>query len=377
MGCFPACFGPWKHKETMKKVQDQSSSPSHELHEEAVTLLAATTESMNEEETVNPIKPVSESECKSEEQMNTSKGKKAAFDQSTNEHIRSNSDKLVDNENGKVEKKREKGKDDGSESNLSSPIPYPANDGHQDFLTSDKECVAVNSKEITLDDNSQEGGIGDCCPVQEDSSESLFSLSIDSRKHVSAAEMGDKEVSSPLKLSDRDNNSIGLKKIVHLLMNPVENSSFKYDEDKENVNLEEKWIMPLSKEPILKQSLDKLKPTSDQFKPRDNEIAVDTSLSSWLVESEKSSHKTSIGNSPESEKNYGERRILRAITPPAVLKQLNVSSSAGSTPYCSGDGQPGIGTVGRYWRQTGLAWQLMSMGSGSSCRGTCEQWREA
>lgn len=202
------------------------------------------------------------------------------------------SDELVEEkENGKAEKEREKGKED------------------EDFLINDKE---VESKENSLQSS----------PVQEESVGSLFSLSIDSRKHIWGAEMGDKEVSSALK---------------------VKSTSLKSDDgDKEN-----------SKDPMIEQSFDKSKPLSDgQCKRRDCEMAVETSLSSWLVESEKSPQKMSAGGSPESENNYGDRVVLGVIDSPLVTKELNGFSSAGSTPCCSADGQPGIGTVGRYWRRT-------------------------
>lgn len=209
---------------------------------------------------------------------------------SRNEVGSSNSDELVEEkENGKAEKVREKGKED------------------EDFLINDKE--EVDSKENSLQSS----------PVQEESVGSLFSLSIDSRKHIWGAEMGDKEVSSALKMKT---------------------TSFKSDDgDKENSMIE--------------HSFDKSKPLSDgQCKRREGEMAVETSLSSWLVESEKSPQKMRAGSSPESENNYGVRVVLGVIDSPVVIKELNGFSSAGSTPCCSGDGQPGVGTVGRYWRRT-------------------------
>ncbi|KAL3834062.1 hypothetical protein ACJIZ3_008798 [Penstemon smallii] len=295
MGCFSACFGTIKHKIAIKKchcnnspLQEQSLSPRHEIHE-AIKLLAAATKSVKEEEIINPMKLNSESQFGNESS----------------------------NENDQTENKKEKGQDESSNSISSSlNIPHPENRGDEGFTVCDKICI------------------GECCLVQEESSESLFSLSIDSRRQqVCAVEMGDnKEVSSPLKNSDKEANS-----------RIVENEHHSQLKDKENINLEGKLIIPFSKEePNIKEKY--------QTKC-DNEIAVDTSLSSWLVETKRSSHKNSIDNSPESEKNYGDRRILGEISP-QEHKQLNEEfPSANSTP-CSVDDQPGIGTVGSYWRQS-------------------------
>ncbi|KAH6761960.1 hypothetical protein C2S52_019393 [Perilla frutescens var. hirtella] len=319
MGCFPACFGHLRSNVTTKKVQDQCLSPSDEQHE-SVKLLPDKTESQ-EEEIVNPIKLISESEYKCKEQMYISNEEKPVSENSnlkkdTNELASSNSDKLVENENGEAEKESGKGKEDESGSIFSSRIQE---------LINDNKCAAVDSKEASLEGS----------PVQEESCGSLFSLSIDSRKHFYAAEMGEKEVSSsPFKMN---------------------NTSSKYDEEKENA--------PFSKDPMIEQSFDKSKPLSDcQCKRRDCVIAVETSLSSWLVESEKSPQKLSVGSSPESEKNYGDGMILGVIASPADIKELN-----GSSPCCSTDDKPGIGTVGRYWRQRGLAGDGTDVGL-NSCR---------
>ncbi|KAL0452107.1 UNVERIFIED_CONTAM: hypothetical protein Slati_1188800 [Sesamum latifolium] len=341
MRCFTACFDPKKHKKLIKKLPNQCLSPRDELLHEAVEISAAGTESQKEEGIVSSTKFVSESEAKNEEQMNGSRGK-----ESDNSNVdTADTDNSVENEKGTVESILGKDRNDGSASNSSILTPHH---DHQDLSVSKEECVAVNSREISLDNTSREGGIDDRCVLQPESSESLFSLSIDSRKQVSASEMGaDKEVSSPLKPSDRENSAIGSKKGVRFTV-------FRYSEDKENVNtLDEKWIMP-SKD---QTSLDKSKTRCDDDQLKANEISMDTSLSSWLVGPEKSAwaKTSSSSSSPGSEKNYGERQVLGVITPTKEVKQLVESSSGRSTPCHSTDDQPGIGTVGRYWQQTSLA----------------------
>ena len=134
--------------------------------------------------------------------------------------------------------------------------------------------------------------------VQEESCcSSLFTLSIDSRKHFLAAEMGEKEVSSLLKAED----------------------------------------------PMMKQCFfDKSKGSDSPCGGKGDEKAVEMSLSSWLAEK-------SPQNSPESENNYGDR--LRVI---AEISKLNGAVPSTTTSCCSGgDDQLGVGTVGRYWRQRG------------------------
>ncbi|GFQ06957.1 hypothetical protein PHJA_002839800 [Phtheirospermum japonicum] len=291
MGCFStACFGSWKHKKTLKKVHDQPLSPSDELHESGSLLGVATAESLKEEEIiiVNPTRqPISEfDQCKSgEEQMNC------------------NLDKLVENEN---ENSKQKTLDDNSK----------GEDQSCENRDPDRKIAPTRSKSSAELES-------DCFPeLGAESSESLFSLSIDSRKQVFTADMGDKEVTSPLK-PNNNYTSIGSAKSVRLMDKSP--SSLKFDEnDKENVNL-----VDMSKQCAT------TKENETAVKNNNNNTIITTSLSSWLNVSEKSTQKTSIGysNSPESEKNYG---------PTGELKQMN-----------GGDGQLGIGTVGRYWRQTG------------------------
>ncbi|KAK4403936.1 hypothetical protein Sango_0762200 [Sesamum angolense] len=222
MGCFTACFDPKKHKKLMKKLPNQSLSPSDELLHEAVEISAAGTESQKEEGIVNCTKLLSESESKNEEQMNGSKGK---------ESDNSNVDTADTVNSGETKKGK---------------LKILGNK----FLPQKWEL---------------------------------------------------KEVSSPLKPIDRENNKKSLRFAV-----------LRYSEDKENVNtLEEKLIIPIKDQ----SSLDKSKTRCDDQLLKPTEIPMDTSLSSWLVGSEKSAWaKTSGNSSPGSEKNYGERPVLGVIT---------------------------------------------------------------
>ncbi|XP_042016043.1 uncharacterized protein LOC121764015 [Salvia splendens] len=247
MGCFPACFGHVRSDLATKKCLSQ---------DESVKFLPEKTESMKVEETVDPIKLASQlsediSKEKEEEETvcNHSNVKKISKSSS-----KSDSTSLVECGNGKVEMER------GNE-------------------REDQET----SSHVVQEES--------CCS-------SLFTLSIDSRKHFLAAEMGEKEVSSLLKTED----------------------------------------------PMIKQCFfDKSKSGSDSpCRGKGDEKAVEMSLSSWLAEK-------SPQNSPESENNYGDR--LRVI---AEISKLNGVVPSTTTSCCSGgDDQLGVGTVGRYWQQRG------------------------
>lgn len=410
MGCFAACFGTWKHKNTIQAcgetpLKNQSSSPCHEI-QEAVKLLTA--KSLKEGEIVNPV---SESVGINEEQLNSSAREKVTFDdwnkdgltnilesnlvKNENEKVGREKEKceedgsdstvsslisyppnhkvltsivesnLVKNGNEKVKKERETGKDYDSDSTASSHVSYPPNNNgmlnkfescslycpvvstNEQKACHSLKCACCDGKSVQKDleecnsldhfKGNADGGIGDCGFIQEESSESLFSLSIDSRKHVSAAEMGEKEVISPLNPAANSIKNLSQKKFVKVktASTPLLNQG----EEKENINLELD----------LKQSIQQPKLESD------NEIAVETSLSSWLVESEKSfkneNSPSSVGNSSErskSLKSFGNRPVLEALT----CKEFNESLSSQQTWSHGSDDVPGIGTIGSYWQHT-------------------------
>lgn len=206
---------------------------------------------------------------------------------------------------------------------------------------------------------------------QEETSESLFSLSIDSKKQSSTItttpEIEDKEVSSPFKPCDKavkkkNQNARDRTEHVDSVLKPIENlnqrkavrtkttssssSSFK-NQEKENVNNSEEFSIGFVGKENLKM-----------------EIAVDTSLSSWLNESEKTPIKenspSSVGNSSSkrflnSSRSFEDRPILGALTPDELKQVSRTSSSPRRSPSFSPDEKPIIGTVGSYWRHTGQA----------------------
>ncbi|KVI09569.1 general transcriptional corepressor trfA-like [Cynara cardunculus var. scolymus] len=243
--------------------------------------------------------------------------------------------------------------------------------------------------------------------VQEDSSESLFSLAIDPRRQSksSPVEVDDKEVNSPLKTSCSPKlntksirpcpNRSDLNPNIDSLLNPIENLSqwktlkaeptptLDHHQEKENMYLElEETNIPLSKEPSFKVSDQKGKVKGDNS-------AVNTSLSSWLIGPDKTptiskgDSQFSTGNSfsysdeATSWKSFEDRPILGAWTIDEV-RQVSARSSPRKSPCRNPDEMPIIGTVGSYWSHTGQAADSSNIGKSrrnrekkaSSCHST-------
>lgn len=244
------------------------------------------------------------------------------------------------------EEEEEEETNEVSNSSVSSYISYPQNHRYYGF------------QDIDLEDEANNNGDGNEMTREESSYESLFSLSIDNstrRGNNPLPEiMCDKEeVNSPLKptLLGRFQNANGLVldrlEVFHLSSSFEESSLLKdtgiatptsllkQQEEKENVDTNlldfTTTYNRAKKEPSLKRE--------------ENEIGVDTSLSSWLVDfspddtlnSENSVG--SVGNSP-SERRVGlvDRPILGSLIVEEIKDEKAIVV---------------IGTVGSYLRHTG------------------------
>ncbi|TKY61347.1 hypothetical protein E2542_SST11198 [Spatholobus suberectus] len=210
--------------------------------------------------------------------------------------------------------------------------------------------------------------------VQEESSESLFSLSTDSRIRISSAEEAENEVNSlmPARATNRITQEETRERIpdVSSVLNPIENLTQgrglkatvlqPLTNDKENINLVVQDVnIPISPEPSLKLSNRKAR---QRFSDKKKEIGVDTSLSSWLVESETTpisvNSTTSVGE-PRTPKggsgsplSHEDRPILGALTVEDI-RMFYISTSSRMSRSRSPDETPIIGTVGSYWSHTG------------------------
>nr|XP_043634220.1 uncharacterized protein LOC122605359 isoform X2 [Erigeron canadensis] len=246
-----------------------------------------------------------------------------------------------------------------SESSVSSYISYPPMHRYHNYVINEDE----------------EEGEDQVVVIQESSSESLFSVSINPRRKQKYGVVevdDDKEVNSPLKVSSSPKRPEvdDQNQVIDYLLNPIENLAqwktikarpmpiLEQHLEKENVCLEQEDIpIQLTEEPISK--------VSDMKGKRKNDTAVTTSLSSWLVEPEKSTaskeeSQYSAGNSyaysdgATSWKSFEDRPILGAWTIKEV-RQVSARSSPRKSPSHDHDEMPIIGTVGSYWSHTGQA----------------------
>ncbi|KAD7479833.1 hypothetical protein E3N88_02969 [Mikania micrantha] len=256
-----------------------------------------------------------------------------------------------------------------SDSSVSSYISYPPMHRYHNSVINEVEDQVV---------------------IQENSSESLFSLSIDQRRQSKSClvEVDDKEVNSPLKTNSSPKKIAKLTsfcpdendydKAFDSLLNPIENiaqwktmktvsptPNLDFHQEKENFNLEQEDIpIPVSEDPSFK--------VFDMKGKVKNNTAVTTSLSSWLVDPEKSmtvskeESQYSTGNSnsyaySDGARSFEDRPILGAWTIDEV-KQISARSSPRKSPCRNPDETPIIGTVGSYWSHT-----MQATDSSSSC----------
>nr|GMC63679.1 Ankyrin repeat and protein kinase domain-containing protein 1 [Ipomoea batatas] len=339
MGCFTACFRRHsKHKRIINSHNNNNNdAPSRNLclqsllhsHDDDDVSEAI----IKEAQTLDSIKPIAISKDEEEEELNRSSRKKVTFDLSVKTY-----------EECSNQEEQKKGGENEAEKSLAS---YPLNHRYQNCSTNGED-----EEDLGLED---EGW------VQEESSESLFSLSIESRKSVSQPEMPDKEEvsSSPLNPFQKDPKTIsGLNQFAQSVLNPIENMSH--------------WKTAKAKTPLQQQQQEGEEKENQNldWKSKGREIiAVDTSLSSWLVGSEKKktpnskNSPESVGNSPSDQRrNSAEDKPVLGDWSHQELKAVSKSSS----PRCSSDEMPILGTVGSYWKHTG---QATDSDSGSSCRG--------
>ncbi|KAJ0013514.1 hypothetical protein Pint_20376 [Pistacia integerrima] len=401
MVCFFSCFSANKHR---KHKRLANTNHYRDLRHDEVSAVLQVTEWIKQAETK---KPISESKEKLEEPNSGSTEREVSFDLNvkTNEEVNVNDnlvktskekeeceevhvfDNLVENKEKEGSEKREDPTKEiklDSDSNTPIEIPHVSNHRYQNCASSEEEIEDLDLEECEVDDVNSDGD--DKKLVQAESSESLFSLSIESRKQFSEVESGEKEVNScpmPIHCTNQELEEIGLSKnardrsqFVHSVLSPVENLSqwkvvkaratppvSKY-QDKENISSVQNHDVPTSPEPNVKLLTHSAKLNFNNKKVVEQEIAVDTSLSSWLVESETTpmskTSSVSVGNSPSqivnSSRSHEDKSVLGASTV-EELKQL----SGSTTPQ-----EPVIGTVGSFWKHTG---KIIDSDSGSSTHG--------
>ncbi|KAF8017874.1 hypothetical protein BT93_H2933 [Corymbia citriodora subsp. variegata] len=394
MGCLLGCFNASKHGRRPKSAQISPSKPQRQ----AKALLPAGSIERTDTEAPIEIKPDSRvSDEKQLVQLNCGK-KKVAFDLNVKtyevspavEEEEEEEEEEVGVGDAWIDVKEAKERESKSichwtiiQSNGSS---CPLDSRYANCASSDDELGSTDLEETDVEEDGVEDDTvcdGEIA-AQEESSESLFSLSIDSRKHFFVAEAGEKEeVNSPFPVKSSSRNELDASAFnqsaelrsepVDSVLNPVENlpqrkavtaraNSPMKNQDKENVHKEQEVLSATGPKLTFATAQHICKPSSKNSRFTGQEIAVDTSLSSWLVDSDgtpkSNCSNDSVGNSPSE----------RAITPrsdkgqPVVgvpiledLRQFSASTSPrwsrGRTP----DEPPVLGTVGSYWSHTGQA----------------------
>ncbi|KAM7251932.1 hypothetical protein ACFE04_023815 [Oxalis oulophora] len=192
--------------------------------------------------------------------------------------------------------------------------------------------------------------------LEDTSSESLFSLSIDSRKiGCQANDPGEKEVTSPAPKSvliidqehheeSNGNDGVPSQNVDSVSENTTqrEPSPLK-EQDKENVS-----VQPGSKV-FTHNNTSRLNDCNEKLV--DREISVDTSLSSWLVKSEATCSPSSGGNSATRSAN-SSRMILGELSVEKVKQQSASPSPRLLRKNRCPDKRLISGTVGSYWNHT-------------------------
>ncbi|XP_002521989.2 uncharacterized protein LOC8258637 [Ricinus communis] len=404
MRCFLACFNSSKHTKQRHLMNPAAGPAEDDLHKDGVNEVLQLDFTIAKQQVIEEpliiIDPITiEPKEKLEEQLSNNEKKKVSFDlnarvyealsaeEATNTILVQNN---VKKESENKEEEEEASNESKSISNLisSNGTSYPPNHRYQNYT--EEECEDIDLQDSHFDGGSEHMGSDSQFLVQEESSESLFSLSIDSRKQVYEAEVGEKEVTSPmpkcgssreeLKAIGSNQNAQFRNQNVDSVLNSVENlpqrKAIKARAillpdhlDKENIDVEQNFGAHMSPEPSFKVLTNNSKADVDQKKLSGQEIAVDTSLSSWLGESATTplskGSANSIGNSPSQRtippKIHEAGPILGELTV-KELEQVSVSTSPrrarSKTPE-----SPVIGTIGSYWSHTG---QTIDSDSGSS-----------
>ncbi|KAK4766687.1 hypothetical protein SAY87_008329 [Trapa incisa] len=219
--------------------------------------------------------------------------------------------------------------------------------------------------------------------VEPESSGSLFSLPIDSRKYgCVAGDEEEKEVNSAMPMAGSQEKKCKIQH-AHSVLKAVENLSQwekvvkarstappLQNQEKENVKVEHEFAFLVLSTP--NAASDPVKRVSNKLACQG--IAVDTSLSSWLNQSESTpkpkTGSRSVGNSPlrrcNRPRGAEDKPVLGMLTVEDAMPLSSSNSPTWSRGWSLyGNDKPIIGTVGNYWICTG---QAVDSDSYSSCR---------
>ncbi|PWA34103.1 serine/threonine-protein kinase pakF [Artemisia annua] len=364
MGCFLGCFGGSskdrkKRRKQRYKVIPRIQNPTSENPVQADVTLVQTVKE-------NTCNSPPETRVKSEEPLSVSTRKKVTFDTNvtTYEHVQvydSTESLLEKNEKGETfPKSRENLSQDDSE--VVSVGSYPPN-----YRVKSEEPLSVSTrKKVTFDTN-----VTTYEHVQVyDSTESLLEKNEKGETFPKSRENLSQDDSEVIIREDVWCESVRVDKIGSnsnardrsaSVLNPVENLT--------------QWKALKSKE-TMTQNFSSQKENSSlnlvsfQPKNRNQEIAVDASLSNWLGK----------GLSQESTtppvKSTEDRPIIGALTADELKQFSGSSCTPRKSPSRSPDDMPIIGSVGSYWSHTDSGKSLSSTASYKGIPNTTSKYRE-
>ncbi|XP_030511575.1 uncharacterized protein LOC115726012 [Rhodamnia argentea] len=393
MGCLLGCFNASKHQRRHKSAQISPSKPQSQAR---ALLPAGSTEKADSEALIEIKTDSCVSDEKQLEELSRGK-KKVASDLNVKIHevlpaVEEEEEEEVGVGDVWIEVKEAGERESESvcrstsiESNGSS---CALNNRYTNCASNDDELGRTDLEEMDVEeDGVGDGGVGVCggeIAAQEESSESLFSLSIDSRKHFFVAEVGEKEeVNSPFPVKSSCGNELNRSAFnqnarlrsehVDAALNPIENlpqrkavtgraNSPVKNQDKENVHKGQEVLLSTGPKPTFTPANHLCKPSSNNSRFAGQEIAVDTSLSSWLVDSEATPKSKcsndSVGNSPSeraSTPRSDKGQPVEGVPIAEDLRQFSASASPRRSGGRTPDKPPVLGTVGSYWSHTGQA----------------------
>lgn len=377
MGCFLGCFGSSKDRKRRKlRYKVIPRDQDHKI-QNFVQADASLVQSIKE----RPSNSLPESRGKNEEPLCLNTKKKVTFNTNvtTYEHVQvydSTESLLEKNEKGETFPKSAQTQfDSGSPDGSDKARSYPPNYRYGNCVESDDDEVEDSDYDGLEDDEDydDEDEDEDRIICREVWCESIPIPSTESRTESSLTD----KVRSNSNARDRS-------AFVVPVLNPVENLTqwkalkskgttpakpFDFNHQKENSSLNSAPFAP---------------------KNRNQETAVDASLSNWLVSSEKNTppdNKRVGGNNPEFEpvssgksvsrgSTIEDRPILGALTE-EELKQFSASScTPRKSPSRNPDEMTIIGSVGSYWSHTDSAKSLSSNASYKGIPNTTSKYRE-
>ncbi|KAJ8531597.1 hypothetical protein K7X08_027031 [Anisodus acutangulus] len=403
MRCFTACFRTnCNHKRiiikkpcTTNKINSISPKALQDLletHENGESFVAIDdTKEESQHEVAIPINLIEESKDKEEEELNSSSKKKVVtFDLNVsmydeillaNQVSANYSEINSQKENGKEEanmlsdlssnlqkqNRKEEEANELSNSSVSSYISYPPSYRYHCCINSVDEFEDIDLEDDANNNNNENDDVEIAAEnglmIQEESSyESLFSLSIDSRKANPTQEMCDKEeVNSPFKQSIKFSAKDPVSKLS--VLNPIQwkgdditmvasQLKKKHQEEKENVDMN---LLDFS---ISYNRVEK----EPKLKSQESEIAVDTSLSSWLVKSSQDDNNNITNVVPQ----VGSVESSQDDTSNSKSSPASVGNSPLERTIRFDDRPILIGTVGSYLRHTGQATAVFPKSAGIS-----------